>query len=100
MYSWKYGYWNTAPAGPCCHAGDLALTPCSHYMRPSTDGGFLTYPCVFTGCITNTISLDSVLAYVCITQSDWPTDPSLPEKFNLSQLFDSGQLDIIEDTSV
>ena len=48
------------------------------HMRPSTEGGFLTYPCVFPGCITKAISLDSVLAYICIT--DWPTDPSLPER--------------------
>ena len=66
------------------------LTPCSHYMRPLTDGGFLMYPCVFPGCITKAISLDSVLANICITQSDWPTDSSLPEKLNISKLFDSG----------
>ena len=67
----------------------LSLVPRSHYLRPLTDGGFLTYPCVFPGCITKAIC-DSVFAYICITQSDWPTDLSLPEKFNISQLIDAG----------
>ena len=59
-------------------------------MRPSTDGGFLTYPCVLPGCITKAISLGSVFAFICKTRSDWLMDPSLPEKFNISKLFDSG----------
>ena len=42
------------------------------------------------GSITKAISLDSVLAHICITQSDWPTDPSLPEKLNISKLFVPG----------
>ena len=59
-------------------------------MCPWTDGGFLTYPCVLPCCITKAISLDIVLACTCITQSDWPTDPSLNEKLDVSKLFDSG----------
>ena len=31
----------------------------------------------------------SVFAYICITQSDWPTEPSLPEKLEMSQHFDA-----------
>ena len=42
----------------------------------------------FPGCITKAISLVSVLAYFYITQSDWPTVPALPEKLNISKLFD------------
>ena len=56
------------------------ITPRSHYMRLSTDGGFLTYPCVLSGSNTNAISLDSVFMYICKTRSDLPKDPSLPEK--------------------
>ena len=59
-------------------------------MRPLTDGGFLTYPCVFPGCITKAISLDSVFTYRCMTRCDGPTDPSLLKKLNMSQLFDAG----------
>ena len=33
------------------------LSPCSHYMRLSADGGFLTHLCVFLGCIAKVISL-------------------------------------------
>ena len=46
------------------------------------------YPCVFLGCITKAISLDSALVYICIMRSDWLTGPSLPEKLNFSQLLD------------
>ena len=31
----------------------------------------------------------SVLVYICITQSDWPTDPSLLEKVEKFELFDA-----------
>ena len=67
------------------------MTPCSHYMRTSTDGGLLTYPCVLPGCITKAILLDSVLAFICRTQSDWPTDPLLPEKLKNSKLWMDGR---------
>ena len=60
----------------------------SHYTRPSTDVYF-TYPSVFPGFITKEILLDSVFKYICITRSDCPTDPSLPEELNISQLFDT-----------
>ena len=78
--------WRCQPRGASASPSG-AVTPCSHCMRPSTDGGFLTHPCVFPGCITKAISLDSVLAYICITHFDWPTDPSLPEKLNISNFF-------------
>jgi hypothetical protein len=66
-----------------------AITPRSHYMRLSTEGGFLTYPCVFPGCITNAISLDSVFMYIYKTRSVWPSDQRLPEKLkNLTDLID------------
>ena len=48
-----------------------------------TNGGFLTVVRVFLGWITKAISLDSVFAFICIMRSDWLTDPSLPEKFNI-----------------
>ena len=62
-------------------------------LHASVDGWGLFargYPCFLLGCITKAISLDSVLAYICITQSDWLMDPSLPEKLNISKLLDSG----------
>ena len=54
--------------------GSCRLTLHSQYLRPSTDGRFLTYPRVFPGCITKAI---------CATRSDWSTAPSLPEKLNI-----------------
>jgi hypothetical protein len=39
-------------------------------MRPSTGGGFLTYPCVFPGCITKAISLDKFVHGTFFFSSD------------------------------
>ena len=62
------------PAPDRTGEGRAARKPVFQFdMRPSTDVGFMTHPCVFLGCITKAISLDSVLAYICLTQSDWPT---------------------------
>ena len=38
--------------------------------------------------MTKAISVDSVYKYICIKQSDWRADPSLPEELDISQLFD------------
>ena len=54
------------------------VMPHSHYMHPSTDGGFLTHPCVFFRVVLQRGFHWTVLAYICITRSDWATDPSLP----------------------
>ena len=62
------------------------FTPLAQDLRQSTDGGFVTHPCVFQGRITKAISLDSALAYICITRFYWLMVQSLPEKLNISQL--------------
>ena len=48
-----------------CRGSRGNLTLRSHYLRPSTDDGFLTHPCDIPGCITK--ALDSVFACVCKT---------------------------------
>ena len=53
-------------------------------------GGFLTEPRVLPDSIAKAVSLDSVLAYIFITQSVSPPDPTLPGKLKISQLFDAG----------
>ena len=62
------------------------------HMHPLTDWAFWPINVFSRVVLQRRFSLDSVLAYICITQSDWPTDPLLPEKLNISQLFDAGHV--------
>ena len=56
------------------------------HPHPTAAVTLAIYPCVFPGCITKAISLVGAHAYICITQSYWLTDPSLPEKLKLMSM--------------
>ena len=52
-------------------------------LHASVDGwGLFDVFLRFPGLYYKGDSLDSVFAYICITRSDWQTEPSLPEKLN------------------